>query len=423
MSQSIPTIETALAATRVLAATFAKGAAEADRQASLPVDNFKALHAAGVLSLVIRKDQGGLGGGLEAAIDAVSTVAQGEPATALILAMHYIQHGQIAFDQGFWPTAVADVLIRSSLERGALINAAYVDATKGSLSHGALPETVARQQGGQWLLSGHKKYVTGIDALSWIRVAGVTDEPQPRVGYFLVPADAPGIRVERTWDTLGMRATSSQDVIFDNVPLPLEHFFGAVPVGAPRQHGPLDAVWYLALVAAVYHGVAQAARNAFIDFTTGFIPGSLGAPLASLPRFQDALGEIEAAQRVSHRLLFGLGRDYDELVAREDRKQIEERLNGDADVARLVVLRNSAQVTALALELAGNQGLSRNNALERHHRDALSAKAHGPNASLLKAALVRYGLKQQGKEWPPAAPAVPAAPAAQTAQLSGTAVA
>lgn len=395
------TIDAALAAASELAKTFAQGAAEADRQARLPVENFKALHEAGVLSLVIRKERGGLGGGLQAAIAAVSAVAQGEPATALILAMHYIQHGQIAFDDGFWPPAVADRLIASSLARGALVNAAYVDPGRGSLSHGALPETVARRQEGQWLLSGHKKYVTGAEALSWVRVAGVTDEPEPRVGYFLVPSDAPGIRIERTWDTLGMRATSSQDVIFENVPLPLEYFFGAAPVGQERRHGPLDAVWYLALVAAVYHGVAQAARDAFVAFTSGFVPGSLGAPLSSLPRFQDALGEIEALQRTSQRLLSSLGRDYDEQV-RRDPGQIETRLNAEADTVRLVVLRHAAQATGLALELAGNHGLARRNDFERHHRDALSAKAHSPNPNLLKASLARHALREPGRDFPAA---------------------
>lgn len=410
MSKHHPThIAAALAAATELARDFAQGAAEADRQARLPVGNFKALHQADLLSLVIRKEQGGLGGGLEAAVAAVSTVAQGEPATALILAMHYIQHGQIAFSNGFWPQALADKLISSSLQQGALINAAYVDPGKGSLSHGALPETRARRQGDQWLLTGHKKYVTGAEALNWIRVAGVTDEPEPRVGYFLVPTDAPGIRIERTWDTLGMRATSSQDVIFTDVPLPLDHFFGESLVTAERQHGPLDAVWYLTLVAAVYHGVAQAARNAFIDFSTGFVPGSLGAPLASLPRFQDALGEIEALQKTSQRLLSSLGRDYDELIGQGDLQQIEQSLHADAQLARLVVLRNAAQVTGLALELAGNQGLARHNAFERYHRDTLSAKAHSPNPSLLKAGLVRYALGQSGKPAPVTPPAAVAA--------------
>lgn len=375
----------ALAQAPELARTFAAGAAEADRNARLPVENFAALHRAGLLDLVIARDQGGLGGGLGDAIAAVSTIAQGEPATALILAMHYIQHGQIAVNDGYWPEHIARQLIASSLESGALINAAYVEPFVGSASHGALPQTTARREGGQWRLSGHKKYVTGIDGLSWVRVMGVTDEPEPRIGYFLVPAGAPGIRVERTWDSLGMRATASQDVIFDGVALPLENFFAGAPVAQGISHSPLDGIWYLVLVAAVYHGIAQAARDDIVRFVRGFAPGGLGEPLASLPRFQDAIGEIEVQQTAARRLLQSIGHDYD--ASPEKRQELLETLAADASVARLAVIRASIEVTSIALELAGNQGLSRLNDFERRHRDTLSARAHNPHGQLIRSNL------------------------------------
>lgn len=394
MSHTIPAV---LESAKALALAFSAGASAADRSGQLPLDNFKALHQAGLLSLVISKDKGGLGGGLQDAITAVSTIAQGEPATALILAMHYIQHGQIASNDGFWPPAVADALIKTSLERGALVNAAYVEPFVGSASHGALPQTKALHKGDHWLLSGHKRYVTGIAGLSWIRVLGVTDEAKQRIGHFLVPADAPGIRVEHTWDPLGMRATGSQDVIFENVRLPLEYLFADCPVDEGKIQNPLDSIWYLSLVAAVYHGVAQASRNALVRFLQEFSPGSLGAPLSSLPRFQDGLGEIEALQLASQRLLQSLGHEYDHWHDRRP-EALEAHLNADASMTRLLVLRHAASVTAAVLELAGNQGLARKNDFERYHRDVLSAKAHSPNSQLLKLDVARHALGQSKKK-------------------------
>jgi len=384
MTQPLTAAE-ALAAAPALARTFAATAREADQNARLPVENFPLLHESGLLSLVIAPERGGLGGGLDDAITAVSTIAEGEPATALILAMHYIQHGQIALDDGYWPARIADQLVSSSLERGALVNAAYVEPFVGSASHGAIPQTSARREGERWLLSGHKKYVTGIDGLSWIRVMGVTDEPEARVGYFLVPADAPGIRVERTWNSLGMRATSSQDVIFEQVSLPLDAFFASAPLSEGIRHNPLDSIWYLLLVAAVYHGIAQAARKRIVEFVTHFVPGGLGAPLASLPRFQDAIGEIEIRHTTARRLLHSIGQDYDR--AAEKTPALIEALSADAAVARLTVIQHAIDVTSAALELAGNQGVSRGNDFERHHRDVLSARAHNPHAQLIRSNL------------------------------------
>ncbi|THF62724.1 acyl-CoA dehydrogenase family protein [Pseudothauera rhizosphaerae] len=385
----------ALAKAPELARLFAEGAAAADRDGRLPVDNFRRLHESGLLQLVIRRDRGGLGGGLADAVRAVSTIAQGESATALILAMHYIQHGQIAIESGYWPQALADRLVRSSLERGALINAAYVEPVNGSLAHGAVPHTRARRVGDHWLLSGHKKYVTGIDGLSWLRTIGVTDEAEPRIGFFLVPADAPGIRVERTWNTLGMRSTSSEDVIFEDVRLPLENFFGDAPTAEGLRNSPFDGIWYLLLVAAVYHGIAQAARDDIVRFAREHAPGSLGAPLASLPRFQDAIGQIEVWQTAARRLLHSIGRDYDEAVSAGNADERLDGLAADASVARLAVIRDAIQVTSLALELAGNRGVSRDNAFERYHRDTLAARAHNPQAHLTRLNLGNRALGQK----------------------------
>ncbi|WP_324741644.1 acyl-CoA dehydrogenase family protein [Tsuneonella sp. CC-YZS046] len=379
-----------LARAAELAQRFAQNAALHDAERSLPIENLQPLFDAGLLSLVIARTRGGSGGGLEAATEAVSTIASGDPSTALVLAMHYIQHGQLAFGEDQWPEELTSLLVRQSLEGVALVNAAYVEPFLGSASHGAIPQTSAKLVDGQWHLNGHKKYVTGARGLSWIRVMGVTEEPEPRVGFFLVPARAEGVEVVPTWDTVGMRATDSNDVIFRDVVLPQSHFFGGSPVAQGLKMSPLDGVWYLLLLSAVYHGVAIAARNAIVDFATGFAPGSLGAPLASLPRFQDAIGDIEITLAASQRLIRSIGRDYDAGHAKQPHRLAD--LARDAGVTKQVVIENSIRITSVALELAGNQGITRTNPFERFHRDVISARAHNPQAHLTRSRLGQAAL-------------------------------
>ena len=81
---------------RALAAIFAESAAAHDRDASFPFGNFEALREAGLLALTVPADLGGGGAGLVEATSVVNRIAQGEPSTALVLAMHYIQHAKIA---------------------------------------------------------------------------------------------------------------------------------------------------------------------------------------------------------------------------------------------------------------------------------------------------------------------------------------
>ena len=112
---------------------------------------------------------------------------------------------------------------------------------------------------------------------------GEDDEPEPRVGRFLVPAGLPGTRIVETWDHLGLRASGSHDVIFDDVVFPLDH---EVDVRQPEDWRAPDSRRRLHafFVAAIYNGVARAARDWLVDFLKHRVPANLGAPLATLPR-------------------------------------------------------------------------------------------------------------------------------------------
>lgn len=188
--------EPVIAKAEELGKRFALTARHYDETGEFPFANFDALHEAGLLGLVTALEHGGLGGGLTEALAAVSAIARGEPSTALVLSMHYNQHFSVR-TSGKWPPHLVERVTRANREGVALINAAQVEPRVGSPSHGSLPETIARRVGDQWRITGHKTYATGIPLLRWVAVLAVTDEPEPRLGSFLVPTSADGIRVEK----------------------------------------------------------------------------------------------------------------------------------------------------------------------------------------------------------------------------------
>lgn len=371
-----PDLSPWLARAEDLGREFATRAARHDETGEFPVQNFQALFEAGLLGLTATREQGGLGGGLRAALAAVSAVARGDPSTALVYAMHLSHHYRIGRSQK-WPAHLVDRLSRANREGIALINAAQVEPGVGSPSHGGAPETVARRDGDTWRISGHKTYATGIPLLTWVTVLAVTDEPEPRLGSFLVPTDAPGLRVERTWNAAGMRATRSDDIILRDVAIPQEDAIDLAPLSLGIRRDPREAAWYFGLVPAVYDGAAQAARDWLVDFAANRVPGSLGAPLSTVPRIQDGLGEIEVLLAVNRRLLRGLAEDYD--LGRD--------FGSDAGVVKHAVIENAQKATLIALDLGGNPGISCDNPLERHHRDVLGARAHAPQNNLIRAGL------------------------------------
>lgn len=166
---------------------------------------------------------GGSGATLGTARRVIGAVARGEPATALILTMTYLQHRAISRADNRWPGHLRERVLRAGAQHGALANSLRVEPELGSPARGGLPGTVGRRTADGWRIDGHKLYTTGIEGLSWLSVWGRTDEPEPRVGIFLVPRNAPGLRVIASWDHLGMRASGSHEVIFDDVAIPFDH--------------------------------------------------------------------------------------------------------------------------------------------------------------------------------------------------------
>ncbi|MDQ0140768.1 acyl-CoA dehydrogenase family protein [Cupriavidus necator] len=373
-----------------LSARFAGTAGAHDAAASFPHDNFAQLHAHGLIAQVVPHAYGGGGAGLAQARRVVAALARGDAATALVLTMTYLQHRAIARADSHWPVSVRKQVFASAVREGALINALRVEPQLGSPARGGLPATVATRVADGWRLSGRKLYSTGIPALRWLAVWARTDEAQPRVGVFLVPGPAAGIagvRIVENWNHLGLRASGSHETVLDNVWIPPDH---AVDIRPPSAWAPtgssqadLDAnadqqAWMVVLLGSLYDAVARAASAWLNAFVRERAPGSLGAPLATLPRVQEAIGEIAALLRVNQVLL-------DDAAARTDAGDAP--AGADSGLLKFTVTGNAIRAVELALQLSGNHGLSRNHPLERHYRDVLCSRIHTPqNDSILLAA-------------------------------------
>jgi alkylation response protein AidB-like acyl-CoA dehydrogenase len=351
-----------------LTAAFAATAGQHDREASFPTANFAALREAGLLALTAPRRLGGLEADLPTALKVVSAVARGEPATALVLVMQYLFHASVEGRSG-WPEHLKQRVIGEAITDGALINALRVEPDLGTPARGGLPATIARRTPEGWRISGRKIYSTGSTALTWFVVWARSDDAEPLVGGWLVRADTPGITIEETWDHLGLRASASHDIIFEDVLVPLDHALDPQPAGAPPPYPASFAAWSAVLTAAIYDAQARAARDWLVDFLANRKPANLGAALSTLPRFQEAVGDID-----------GLLLSNDVLLAAAARGEVG---GVEASLVKHLVTENAISVVEKALKLTGNPGLTRHNPLERHHRDVLCGRVHTPQGDVV----------------------------------------
>jgi alkylation response protein AidB-like acyl-CoA dehydrogenase len=364
-SRALPDLDAVLPA---LTAKFAATAAAHDLDSSFPFENFKALHEANLLAITAPVELGGQGADLPTALKVIRAVARGEPATALVLTMQYLFHGSLN-GRGGWTDQLRRRVVKDAIEHGALINALRVEPDLGTPARGGLPATIARRTPEGWRLSGRKIYSTGSPALTWMVVWARTDDEEPLVGGFLVHRDTPGWHIDETWDHTGLRASGSHDVVFEDALIPLDHALSPQPLGAPPQMDANFLVWGSVLQSAIYDSVAHAGRDWFVQWLLDRKPANLGAPLASLPRFQELVGAIDALLLQNRVLLDSAARGELPL--------------GEASLVKHLVTENAIAAVEKAIAASGNPGLSRHNDLQRHYRDVLCGRIHTPQSDVI----------------------------------------
>jgi alkylation response protein AidB-like acyl-CoA dehydrogenase len=352
--------EDAVTAVADLVPAIAARAAEYDRDGAFPVADFADLRAAGLLGLMAPKRLGGSGAGFADYAEVAMTLGRGNGATALVFNMHASVTGALALvpdemlqalDVPEWFFGVRDEILRDAVA-GACYAVAMSERRAGSrLSQ--LATTYEAVEGG-WRIVGSKTFCSGAGHAAGYLVAARARDAATSVSQFLVPADLPGIAVEQTWDSLGMRATASNDVHFDTV-VPHERLLGGIE-GLGVLIAQAMPQWLVASYAAVYVGVARAALEAAVEYATR-------RGVARLPHVRARIGRADASVSAA------------EQVIREAARLVDAR-PGDPDTnrwvwrAKLLAGETAMDVAASMLEACGAGATRRGSALERLYRDA-----------------------------------------------------
>lgn len=380
LAEPLPAIDLGDEALAQLTAKLSETAERYDRSGEFPWEPIVALHEAGVLRFGVPEEFGGQPIGVTDATRLLYALGKGDPSVALIASMTIFTHVM-----GVWPDELYAGVVRESLEHPVLFNHIRAEPELGAPARGGVPATKVRRSGNGWLLNGHKAYGTGSEGLTYHLVWAATEDDEPLQGHAIVPGDHPGIQIVKTWDHLGMRASSTHDIVYRDIELPLDHFHGE-PFdpksltgggGADRRSAILPGLGLA--IAALYVGVARAAQEFFVRFAHERVPSGLGKPIATTERIQSIAGEIEAQLIQADEVLFGLAARVDAGEPQAIRR---------APFAKLLATRNAITAVQTAVAALGNPALTRSHPLERHLRDVLCCRIHPPQDD---AALIALG--------------------------------
>jgi alkylation response protein AidB-like acyl-CoA dehydrogenase len=352
-----------------------------DRDNSFFTEDFEELRASGYLLASIPTELGG--GGLDLAeINRLQRrIAYVAPATAVAVNMHHYFVGLCA-DLHRAGDPSGDWVLAKAAE-GHVFAAGHGEA--GNDIPVLLSSSKAERVDGGWEFTGHKIFgsLSPVWTYLGIHAMDTSDPANPKVVHAFLDRDAPNYRIEETWDTLGMRATMSNDTILERAFVPDEATILVCPAGfagAGLFHVALFA-WALLGFAAVYSSIARRAFDEVVAKLHQRTSVALTRSMAYHPGVQHDVAEmrIHLEAMTAH-----LDRVCDDWA-----NGVDHGMDWPAKIVacKYDVVNRAFAVVDTALDLTGGSGIFKRSRIEQLFRDARLGRIH-PGNSLLTHELV-----------------------------------
>jgi alkylation response protein AidB-like acyl-CoA dehydrogenase len=353
-----------------LATEIGERAAAHDRDASFPFDSFAAVKASGYFTAPIPEELGGLGvTSVHDVVVASSRLARGDAALTLGVNMHLayllnvVRRWQIAMASADERRTKALAGILGEIARRGTVFAAAGSEPGQDITR---PSTTAARTGEGWIVSGHKIFCTMSAAADvfYTAVTFVDDSGRERYGYAMVPRETLGVVVHDDWDALGMRASASNSVSFDDVRLPASALRGGFPVGDTVEYMERNLNAGL-LHAAAALGIAESAHS--------LAAGRLGGGRDIDPHAQ-MLAAGNVVDLAACRALFSRAAaliDEHHADTPSSRGTAEELTNlfAETQSAKAFIGEAAVRIVDRALALSGGAGYLNGSPLARAYRD------------------------------------------------------
>lgn len=353
---------------------FAKRVGIYDRENRFFTEDFEALKQAGYLTINVPKELGGRGFSLAETVREQRRIGYYAPATALAVNMHLYWVG-VAADLWRAGDKSLEWMLREAMA-GEIFAAGH--AERGNDLPGLLSTSKAERVDGGFRFTGHKMF--GSLAPVWTRYGlhgmWADAEGGPKIVHAFLPRQTKGYRIVDTWDTLGMRATRSDDVILEGAFVSDKYIGRIVPAGTVDAFVLALFAWALLGFGNIYCGLARRAADLAIGNVKDKTSMAVSRTMAYHPEVQHAIAQIM--------LTFDPIEPHLEKVALDWSTGVD---HGAAWPSKLASAKHNAveacwKIVDIAMGVSGGAGMFKSSELERLFRDAACGRFHPTNAML-----------------------------------------
>jgi alkylation response protein AidB-like acyl-CoA dehydrogenase len=325
-----------------------------EREGKLDPALIRAAFEMGLMGVEVPEQYGGSGGSLLMVTVAVEELSKIDASAAIVMD---VQNTLVNYPIARYGSDAQKAEYLPQLTASAV--GAYALSEPGSGSDAFSLAARAEQRGdGGWVLTGRKLWITnGAEAQIYVVFATV----DPSAGYkgitaFIVERDFPGFSVGKKEDKLGIRASSTTELILDGVEVPASNVLGPVGQGYKIAIDTLNGG--RVGIGAQMIGIAQGALAATIAYVKE--RKQFGRPIADFQAVQFQLAQAAAETEAARLMVYNAARlrDAGHDIARE------------GAMAKLLSSQVAERVTSLCVELHGGYGYTKDYPVEKFYRDA-----------------------------------------------------
>lgn len=329
-------------------------AAEVDEEEKFPESTWHKLAEMGMMGVPFPEEYGGAGLSYLTYIGVCEELAKHCATTSVMVSAHtslccwpIAEFGTEEQKQKYLPGLLSGELL-----------GAFALTEPGAGTDSAMQKTTAEDKGDHYVLNGNKVFITNAGFANVFVVFAMTDKTLGNKGItaFIVERDFPGFKVGAHEKKMGIRGSSTSELVFEDCIVPKENVLGGVGKGFKVAMMTLDGGRIG--IGAQALGIAQAAIDETVKYTKERI--QFGKPVWAFQNTQFQLAELQAKLDGARLLVYRAAQA----------KQDHEPYSHLAAMGKLVASEVANDVARMCVQLVGGYGYTREYPFERHMRDA-----------------------------------------------------
>ncbi|MBZ0283023.1 MAG: acyl-CoA dehydrogenase family protein [Anaerolineae bacterium] len=357
-------------------------AAEFDESGEFPMNTIKKMGEMGLMGIEVPEEYSGAGMDALAYVLTMVEVARADASHSTIVSVNnsLYCHGLMKFG-----TEEQKQKFLVPVAGGEKIGAySLTEPMSGSDAGTMESRAVLNEAGTHYIINGRKSWVTSGPVADFLVLFTVTHPEKGRNGItaFMIDAHQPGFIRGKKEPKLGIRASATSEIVYDNYECPVENMLGKPGEGFKIAMTVLDAGRIG--IASQALGIAEAAYEASIQYAKE--RQAFGGPIGQLQMIQQKIADMKTRIEASRLLI------YNAVQAKERGKVTGERYTTEASMAKLFASETAMYVTDEAVQIHGGMGYSKELPVERYYRDARITRIYEGTSEVQRMVIARNEL-------------------------------